>query len=784
MPVFTSTAMTFLESLIETIRQAGVYDKADQTPPAAILWTDKDRHWEALIPILRTRLPLLSLGSYSPQHRTGSAYWIRCMIAGTLPDDMLPDGVVPVIYLPGVSRADIRAIEECPPELQPLSELQYRGVLFTQKNGHDWTPSAFLQTKSGGMGLEVAGDQATKDAIKRALVKLSDESVERLRKEAPLKAAFFDALLTPDDARSMLLWLNDPAAYKLKATYEEWQAFCSVCKAKYKFHPEEDGPISAAQSLGLLEGNWKQVWTRFKESPRAYSNLPGLLRAARLPQPELFDISESWPQDNETAEEQLQQRLDTLGGLSAQDARTTVADLEQLHGLRREWVWAALGVSPLAQALEPLSTLATLSAKNLVGAKVSEIAQAYLEWGWKVDQAVLDALEMIQRPGNSNENIRTVKSAILAIYRPWLEAAANAFQKVITSGPVGSTYPYEAFKKPDKGTCVLFSDALRLDVGKKLASALIYEGCQVKISSRLAALPPITSTSKFSFATDLAKISGVNSESLTPHLAGKGAPITAELFRKLLEESGFQILRGEDLGDPSGLAWTEIGEIDAYGHEHACKLAVHIPGELYALRDRIETLLNFGWKKVIVVTDHGWLLLPGGLPKTSLIEGLTDIRKGRCARIKEGALIDDQQIVPWFWDKDARISEAPGIYCYEAGKEYEHGGLSPQECITPVLEVTKGSDEMETPVTIEAMKWRGLRFSAKIGGIRSGMTIDIREKAGDASSSIVSATASPAEKGEVSLIIEDEDKQGTAAFVVALTAAGVVCAQTLTIIGE
>lgn len=784
MPVLSLTPMTFLDSLVETIRQAGMYDKADQTPPAAILWTDKERHWEALIPALRSQLPLLTLGSYGPQHRTGSAYWIRCMIARTLADDVIPGDVVPVIYLPGVSRADIRAIEECPPELQPLAELQYRGVLFTQKNGHDWTPSAFLQTKSGGLGLEVAGDQATKDALKRALVKLADESVERLRKEIPLKATFFDALLTPDEARSLLLWLNDPAAYRLKTNPEEWLSFCSVCKAKYKFHPEADGPITAAQLLGFQEGNWKQIWTRFKESPRAYPNLPGLMRAARLPQPDLFDISESWPQDNETAEEQLQQRLDTLGTLSVQDARLTLADMEQQHGARREWVWAALGFSPLAQALEPLSTLASLSAKPLVGAKVVEIAQAYLEWGWKVDQAVLDALELIQRPGNSIEAIRTVKGAILAVYKPWLEAAANTMQKAITSGPVGSTYPYEAFKKPEKGTCVLFSDALRLDVGQKLASALIYKGYLVKVTSRLAALPPVTSTAKFSFATDLAKISGVNSDSLTPHLAGKESPITAEVFRKLLEDAGFHILRGEDLGDPSGLAWTEAGEIDAYGHEHACKLAVHIPGELYALRDRIETLLSYGWKKVIVVTDHGWLLLPGGLPKVALSEGLTDLRKGRCARIKDGALVDDQQIVPWFWDKDVRISEAPGIYCYEAGKEYEHGGLSPQECITPVLEVMKNGGESETPVTIEAMKWRGMRFSAKIGGAKSGMIIDIREKAGDATTSIVTATASPVENGEVSLIIEDEDKQGTAVFVVALTAAGLVCAQTLTIIGE
>jgi hypothetical protein len=52
------------------------------------------------------------------------------MIAGTLPESKLPEGT-PISCLPGVSRADLRAVEECPRELQPLAELQYWGVLFT-----------------------------------------------------------------------------------------------------------------------------------------------------------------------------------------------------------------------------------------------------------------------------------------------------------------------------------------------------------------------------------------------------------------------------------------------------------------------------------------------------------------------------------------------------------------------------------------------------------------------------------------------------------------------------
>ena len=57
-----------------------------------------------------------------------------------------------------MSRADLRAIESCPRELQPLAELQYRGAFWSQANGKDWTVNAFLTSKKGGLVLDVVQD--------------------------------------------------------------------------------------------------------------------------------------------------------------------------------------------------------------------------------------------------------------------------------------------------------------------------------------------------------------------------------------------------------------------------------------------------------------------------------------------------------------------------------------------------------------------------------------------------------------------------------------------------
>ena len=231
----------------------------------------------------------------------------------------------------------------------------------------------------------------------------------------------------------------------------------------------------------------------------------------------------------------------------------------------------------------------------------------------------------------------------------------------------------------DAGTCVLFCDGLRFDLGQRLLA--IWPGAALParlVASR--ALPPVTATAKPAVSPVAGQIIGQGKHDLVPVSAASGTNVTIAVLRSLLHEAGYQVLQGDALGDPAGRAWTEYGAIDRYGHDHGWKIAHHALGELAGLAERIASLLQHGWKQVVVVTDHGWLLLPGGLPKADLPQHLTHVRKGRCAVLKDGA-VTDQQTVPWHWDPDVRIAVASGIRCYEAGKEYEHGGISPQECV-------------------------------------------------------------------------------------------------------
>src|SRR3954453_15709833 len=169
-------------ALLASVQKAADFNRDDMTPPAAILWSDEKREWERLVPRLRLVLPhFLVFGPYDKASRSGPAIWLRCVLAGKVPEMSWASGTVPVVYLPGVSRATLRATDECPNELKPLAELQYRGVFWSQVNSKDWTLTAWIRSGNGGLDLTIARDNATATSIRRAIEKLVEVPVADLQ---------------------------------------------------------------------------------------------------------------------------------------------------------------------------------------------------------------------------------------------------------------------------------------------------------------------------------------------------------------------------------------------------------------------------------------------------------------------------------------------------------------------------------------------------------------------------------------------------------------------------
>lgn len=767
---------TFVEAIVGRVRKTGDdYNPAELSRPVAILWPDQGREWEALAPALRARLPILTLGPYDPATRTGPAYWIRCMLARVL-DDRLPEDEVPVVYLPGVSKRDIRGVEECKDELKPIASLQYEGTLFTQLNGKDWTVAAFIQSADGGLGISMGSDEATRKAALRALTRLAEVPVEEMRKDAPLRAAYFDLKFNPDEALALLRWMNDPDAVRKEHDQVSWDAYVSLCRQHFGLDPEKDGVLKAGQRLGeRLDAAWNLARQRWEEAPANYPGLPDLLRRAR-PKKDLgmFARQDTWPQDNEAAEGILRERLRELGNKQPQEGRAELLELEEAHGRRRDWVWAKLGQAPLARALEHLAGLAKLTEQPLVGADVTDVAEGYAAGGWQADAASLRALSAVE----TSDDAEAVGAAVRAVYRPWLEEAAVHFQARVGDG-TAARYPFSFLPAQGPGTCVVFIDGLRMDVAHLLADHIGRAGLRTEISWRLTGLPTVTATAKPAASPIGASFrSGTD---LSPATI-TGSKVEAPVLRRLLQEADFQVLSATDpLGDPSGKGWSEDGDLDETGHTKGSGLARQLDPALRDISARVRGLLEAGWKTVTIVTDHGFLLMPGGLPKVQLPEHLTEVRKGRCARLKP-ASSTDLQTVAWQWDSEARFAVPPGIACFEAGKEYEHGGLSPQECVTPVVTITKPKSLSGT-IEIEGIRWRGLRCTFSVKGAPTSSRADIRREAANDESSVTGGGRPIEADGACSLLVPDEDIMGEDAYLVVVGASGSLLVQSDVIVG-
>ena len=110
---------TTLGSLVRALRLKA--ETIDGQAPAAVLWPDPQREWRPLIGPLRERMPeLLVLGKYDVAARSGPAIWLRVVVEGALGGSESTGTRRPaVLYLPGVSRQQLRAGDGCPNALKP-----------------------------------------------------------------------------------------------------------------------------------------------------------------------------------------------------------------------------------------------------------------------------------------------------------------------------------------------------------------------------------------------------------------------------------------------------------------------------------------------------------------------------------------------------------------------------------------------------------------------------------------------------------------------------------------
>lgn len=754
--------MKLLDLLCDELRSSASYNSNIQVAPSVVLWTDKLREWESALPLLRAALPeLLVIGNYEPEKRQGPAIWLKCVIEGVLPEFALPTDKTPIIYLPGYERRDLRAIANCPSALKPLAELQYRGSWWVYNSaGRDWTVNAFLLSESGGAGLDVASDKNTQAALLKVLPEILESERSDLENKR-LEAPDFNKLISNDPIRDLLVWMNEPKQARNRWHDKRWDALVGIWETEFHFNPEKDGELVAAEHLCHRQGPWESVWQRYAETCSHYSQLPNLLLKVDS---DLAADGASYPAINAGEEQKLEAELLKLReGYACTDVRQTIQKLESKHSERRDWIWYGLKLSPLAGVLRHLAQVAALTESAFNGSTLDEIAEQYKDKYWQADDQMLRALAYPLK----NQHQELVQELLHIIYSPWLEEVTKNFQMLVKRHGYKGEYVAKESRADyqSAGEVIFFVDGLRFDVAKRLCNGLEKFG-KLNLSHDWAALPSVTATAKAAVTPVHERLTGrTTDKDFQPSLIDSDSSFSSHYLKKFLAEKGWVYLSETETGDPSTNAWVQSGDIDKEGHRKGLKLAARIDALLDEIIERVEDLMSAGWRRIRIVTDHGWLLTPNTMVKVDIAKYLTETRWGRCALVKDNVNTEHLK-VGWYWNNDVTVAMAPGIRNFIAGKHYDHGGLSLQECFTPVIELVNNQSEVKktaVSASIKELRWIGLvcKLSCETKG--EGIVAVLRTQPGNADTEI--SPRKPIKDGKCSLMVDDQYEETTAVVV-------------------
>lgn len=750
---------SIFDKITAALKQAENHNSQVMVKPEVILWPDPENQWREVIGELQEELPqLLIYGPYAPDKKQGPAIWLKCMIAKALPEADWKDETIPIIYLPGVSKSDLRNIENAVFNFQPLLEYQYTGTLFTQENGREWSILAFVENPVNGLGIKVAKDNATRDALKKTLPSIFKDR-EVLANKTIIDADYLNNQLFPDIIPTILKWMCKGDAFLNSIGKGKQDVFLSLCQSQYDFEPDHKNIKAIAEKLGAQKNNWKYVWQLYATAPQKYPEIEALLRLAKPADlgTGMFAVpEESWPQVNEQYEESLADALTQTAQLDVPDALIRLEELERAHYNRRNWVWFEMGRSPLADALQYLASMSVKSQEAYSTASIDAIKDYYITRGYQIDQHMRMALAAVK----TEKDKAIVKSIIQLFYQPWLENITYKFQKLVAED--ASIFTGQTAAKESEGY-VLFVDAFRYELAVAFGKHLEKQKLNVSLKAGWSAIPSLTPTAKPNvspIATEVSTESAI--DEFRPQLK-TGKDLQTQVFRDALKVANFKLVTHAKDIQESGRYWQEIGDIDTKGHEEQSDMVKRIEELFGQIQEALDVAFDRGIKRIKIVTDHGWLLLPGGLPKTPLNAGLTETRWGRCALIKEGAATQLLHL-PWRWNPSVFIAYAPGISFFKANEEYAHGGISIHECLVPEMMIENQRTE-EISAEIKVVRWVNLKCTIHTTDVPDGYLADIRTKYNDPKTSIVLSKNKALTGNAVTLMVDDAAEHQAATIV-------------------
>lgn len=664
----------------------------------------------------------------------GSWYELRQRLEDSLGGEAPPELVV---YGPGA-----------PPD-DPLAEVRAAGARFTLK-----LATLVKQALKG---------QLTDARIKEIGRKASTlaEAEAAIAGDGDTDVRLISLLGTTDAVRMLTMVLTGEADERLDAA-DAWPSVAAVCQDTVGAAVDvEHGSLAddlfrhlllteVAGAVGGVPDALSSLWTRpTAAQQRAAAEVLDLLRstpggmrrylelAGRADEQLSLEDAIGWEHGLEgiVGTEAIEQVLflhavDSLNAGDSAPARA-IADARLTTS-----PWATDPVGPWGARWRAVQAIADLQ-HQLAAAPVPPSAAVDLGWyverGWKVDRAHR-RLELARTELGVFGELEAALTAARSAYDAWLDELLTRFTDSLGDGAldpgdlVRQAEIHQRFVAAGAGrkTAYVWVDALRYELGVELAEALRPVAEEVHLEPAVAAAPTITPVGMANLLPDAASSLRVGLEGdqivvTVGNTAVKDVPARRDLLRaRHGQVADFDLNDAAQKGEKAlakaiggaDLVLLRSQEVDAAGESGLLSVAwSHFDTVINLLASVVARLAQAGVERVVISADHGFIALGQDLGANRVVDapaGATGTTKRRVF-VGRGGVPNPATVRVSLAacgvasDLDIVVPRGLAVFRAGGGRQFFHGGLSPQELVVPVIvvELAKAPEPQKLDLSIQ-----------------------------------------------------------------------------------
>jgi hypothetical protein len=416
-------------------------------------------------------------------------------------------------------------------------------------------------------------------------------------------------------------------------------------------------------------------------------------------------------------EELGRREVNNLVGPDGTNLDRKVGRIREIAERRDKLFWGRIGRAPFWRPLELASRLYEGSRKAISEAEALSSIDDFTEkysagdgW-WRLDLCTLELAASCDALTN-RERVAFVDSAFRA-YGDYVNRANVMFLALVQrSAWRPETCQFWTRFAVGKGkTAVLFVDALRFDMARRLSSSLPSYEFNVVLTTLKAPVPSVTEIAMSALLPGAEGLEiAIEGSKLHVLLDNQDVSNRTDRLVWLQQHSG-RSARFVELDEVEKIDTASVDllvvtsrEVDEFGTFAA---DLHPKGLLDLLEEiskSIRYLKEHGFERILVSTDHGFLFVPPSVQVNYLDAPRSKICKRRFAvgGISEGCVVKKAHELGFEGEEVFAFPIGLSVFAIQGETgSFLHGGLSLQECLVPILEITGIATGQKISVTME-----------------------------------------------------------------------------------